>query len=234
MVLWAVVGDLGSGKTLFTVELAKIFHMHIPVLANFKLKFPNCYVINPLDLLNLKFQKALMILDEAYSWLESRLSSSKINLYCDYIILQSRKRGLDIVVTAQLISTIDLRFRNLYDILVLCNKTNKGFNYIIAKRSLFGFKIANMFMPYDKAATLYDKYDTLEIIPPLGMENLIEDVSILTDPKKANETINGIVEEAKKQLTVITHATVSDFMLQKGYSQNLEPYVYARLKQQQQ
>jgi len=231
LVLWAITGDLGSGKTILCVELAKQYHNSIPILSNFKIKYPNCNLINPEDLISMKYSKAIIFLDEAYTWLESRMSERKLNIYCDYIIFQSRKRGLDVCITAQLLSTIDVRFRNLYNVLVIAQKTEKRFEYLVIKRSLFGLKMVNWVLPLKKAEDLYGKYDTLEVVNPFGIENMVQDVSVLTNPKKANETINLIVEDAKNEIELITHATVSDFMLQKGYSQSLESFVYARLKQ---
>ena len=234
MVLWAVVGDVGSGKTIFTVELAKQLHKFIPIFSNITIKYPNCSLINPEDLINMQYKKAMIVLDEGYTWLESRTSSSKLNIYCDYVIFQSRKRGLDIILTAQLLSTIDVRFRNLYNVMVICQNREDGFYYTLVKKSLFGLKFCSMTLPLKIAETLYDKYDSYDIVKPFGLEKTSQEISILTNPDKANKLIDEITEKARDELNLVTHATVQDYMLQNNYNLNLSSFVYARLKRLQQ
>jgi hypothetical protein len=230
MVLWNWTGDLGSGKTLGTVLFARSLSKIEPVLSNFKINFPNCSLVEPQQLITMKYEKALVILDEAYGWLESRVSSSKVNRYMSYVLFQSRKRGLDIMLTEQVPSSIDLRFEYLYQMIVNCEEVPKGFRYTFIPRR---HEPKSFFFPLDYAEKLYDKYETLELVEPLGMEEIGEEIGIMANPKKANEKINEIVEKAK-ELPLITHATVSDFMFQHEYPQVLESFVYARLKVQQQ
>lgn len=231
--LWDISGDLGSGKTIKTVYLAYLSRKHYPktpIFSNFKLHFTDCYLVNPEDLINMKYKNAFIILDEAYAWLESRISSSKLNRYMSYILFQSRKRGLDFVLTAQLPITIDIRFRQLCETEIYAEAKDNGFDYTYLTRRHRAIK---RLMPYAFAEEkLFNKYDTLEIIEPFSIEEISQQVSMLSNPKKANEFIDIIVSEIK-DLALVTHATVSDYLLRKELSQSLEPYVYARLKLKQ-
>lgn len=232
--LWDISGLYGSGKTIYTVYLASLESKHYPetpIFSNFKLHLPNTELLNPEDLIKMRYPKALIIIDEAYVWLESRISSSLINRYMSYILFQSRKRGLNFVLTAQLSMTIDIRYRHMSELVIEAEKEDIGFNYTFIPRK---GNITQLTLPIDYCENnLYDKYDTLEIIEPFGIEEVSNQISILSNPKKANKLIDEIVESAK-DLSLITHTTVSDYLLQKEISQSLEPYVYARLKQRQQ
>jgi hypothetical protein len=65
---------------------------------------------------------ALVLIDEAYLWLDSRSSSSKVNKRVSYLVLQSRKRGFDILYAAQVKSSVDLRLRDLSELWVFCER----------------------------------------------------------------------------------------------------------------
>jgi len=179
----------------------------------------------------MQYDKALILLDEAYTWLESRVSGSRLNRYVSYVLFQSRKRGLDFVLSAQLSITLDIRFRDLCDLFVLANKQQKGFQYLLVTKSL---KMRSVLLPYGYAEKkLYDIYDTTEIVKPFEHEDLNVEVSLMTNPNKANMMVNEVVEEIKKRLNgdeKITHAAVMDFLLQLEKPLSLEPFVYARLK----
>src|SRR5574340_1021688 len=142
---------MGSGKTLYAtwyalryfVERGKYDHAY----ANFHIKSPNDD--RPVALLDYAAfnglaaqENALVIIDEAYLWLDSRTSSSKTNRTVSYLILQSRKRGFDVLYTAQVKSSVDLRLRELSEIWVYCEKLGlgdkvRGFTYTENFRSAF-------------------------------------------------------------------------------------------------
>jgi len=228
--LCGVYGDLGSGKTLFLTYLALKNHKKIPVYANYRIDLPNCYLIEPSDLVSMQYDKALILLDEAYTWLESRVSGSKLNRYVSYVIFQSRKRGLDFVLSAQLSITLDIRFRELCDLFVLANRHKQGFRYLLLTKSL---RMKSFLLPYDYAEKkLFKIYDTYEIVKPFEQEDLSVEVSILSNPKKANQIIDEIVNEIKGRVKgKITHAQVMDYLLRLEKPLSLEPFVYARLKE---
>src|SRR5436189_6182989 len=85
-------------------------------LANYHIKSPSPDIEVKLlkydDLIHLgKLDSALVVLDEVYVWFDSRTSGTKRNRAISYVVLQSRKKGMDIVYTAQAFSSVDLRLR---------------------------------------------------------------------------------------------------------------------------
>ena len=79
-------GDVGSGKTLFCTQVA--LHDKRQIYSNYNIKLPNYHDLKP-EMLSILTESTLVIIDEAYTWLESRLSGRNINLYLTYILFQS-------------------------------------------------------------------------------------------------------------------------------------------------
>lgn len=163
-------GKLGSGKTLLATLLC--FLLEKDVFANYTIKIPN-----------IKFKKfgiglifdnllsnITLILDEAYVYLESRFSMSKTNKLMSYLMFQSRKRNLDIILTAQLQSTIELRYREMIDITIECVKSieNQMFIYKWETDNRIGF----FSIPFEKAIEIYNYYDTNEIVSSESVDNM--------------------------------------------------------------
>ena len=65
----AVIGNIGSGKTLLLVVIAK--HSKRRIFSNFQLDLPLYNELEIIDLLNLE-NDIIVFIDEAYTWLESR------------------------------------------------------------------------------------------------------------------------------------------------------------------
>lgn len=124
---------------------------------------------------------ALVVMDEAYLWLDSRRSASKSNIDVSYIVLQSRKRGFDIVHISQISSSVDLRLRQLSQMMVyadrVCNcrgalddlnlcthPRTHGFRYEEVFRSLTHPSVRTRFLSTEKALTVLPYFDTHEIV----------------------------------------------------------------------
>src|SRR5688572_27043115 len=112
MALWALVGKMGGGKTLtMTYFLAILYaELKLRVMTNYKLNFPkrdNGYVPELIDMnlmldpKNTQMMNCAIGLDEFWLWMDSRNSSSKVNKAISHILLQSRKRNVEIFITAQ-------------------------------------------------------------------------------------------------------------------------------------
>lgn len=185
--LITILGNLGSGKTLFMVINA-FFSSNLPIVSNFKLNFGNKKEIEPFDLkkfIRAEYENCIILLDEAYNYLESRISSNELNRIMSYILFQSRKKNVTLYITAQLYSSIDKRFRQLTDMLIIANKTNR-FNYTITDfNSTKSFSIT-----FEKAAQFYQMYNTNEIIQiqnkkiifnNLTSENKMSEIQFLAD-----------------------------------------------------
>ena len=222
--LIAIIGAMGSGKTLLLVYLATKSEREI--YSNFKINVPNYKPLEIIDLLDLKNDVDVYI-DEGYTWLESRTSGSHLNRYLSYIVLQSRKRTIDILITAQLFSSIDVRFREQCDIIVKCKKIKEGFKYsvlFVEKNVVRTFILRNKF-----AKKLFNTYDTYEIVEP----HMKEEMRLKLMESKPNELwkeIKEISDIVKKDIRKLTHPRVLNALLKNGFKAHLESQVYAYLQ----
>lgn len=223
--LIAILGNLGSGKTLFLAYLSR--KLKRTIYSNFNLKVKNFKHLKVIDLLNLP-NNIEVFLDEAYTWLESRVSSKALNRYLSYILLQSRKRTINIYITMQLFSTVDVRFREQSNIIILCKKVEDGFNYKIFNRE--NNCVNSFILPFNKAKECYEYYDTYEIVEPydkgrLEFQLLQSDTKLLFDvSKKIAIKIRDKIKNRK-----YTHNNVKIALISNGFDKNFEPYVYAYL-----
>lgn len=226
--LISVLGNLGSGKTLFLAYLSTKFIREVH--SNFKLNITNYVRLQVVNLLNLPNNIDVFI-DEGYTWLESRVSGKVLNRYLSYILLQSRKRTINIYITAQLFSTVDKRFRNQSDIIVFCKKIKEGFQYKILSVKNRNFKI--FILPINKAKNYFDIYDTYEIVEPYQQKQM--EFSLLqSDTKMLFAKAKTIAIQIKDNLKRITHNNVKLSLLKNGFDKNYEPYVYMYLKEKEQ
>ena len=180
--LGAILGGLGSGKTLFLTWLGLKNVGDSEVYANFHIIHPKVKFLTPVGFVKLalstnKNKKYVILLDEVYGWLDSRCSASRTNRLLDIVGLQSRKRNMDIFYTAQLGSSVDLRFRDITDIIVKCEKIpNYGFYYSINRQTWRGIKTKKYFIPLDAASKIWRFYDTTEVVKPIGLNKLIKEL----------------------------------------------------------
>jgi adenylate kinase family enzyme len=189
-----LVGDVGSGKTLFATRIA--LRVKKPVYANYTIKIPNHVDLTP-EILNVINEPSLVILDEAYAWLESRMSGKPINLYMSYILFQSRKLGLDFMLTQQLAGTIDLRFREMANWVIECEYVPEvGFRYTFYKvNTLREMKPFVMLLPLKEAEKVYPYYDSWQRINPIDSDLLVK----VSDNKKSiMNDVDSVVDELLK------------------------------------
>jgi hypothetical protein len=240
---------MGSGKTLLATKLVK--NSNTPVIANYDIgvfKFnedgtkeldddgkaillerdANTHLLELGQLFHLPYKKCKVVLDEGTVYLENRVSMSKLNLYLSYVLFQSRKRGIDIIITAQLANTIDSRFINLADIIILCQQTKEGFNYFVSNGQI----IRKMFIPYKEAMKLFDSYDTGQVIMPPQMQDLETQVQIL-DRKELKKKIDELEKDFRLKYpdkVKVTHSLVNSYLLDEDLSEEYASYLYARLQ----
>jgi len=223
-ILVCILGPQGSGKTILMVYLAS--QSKREVYSNFKIHIPNYKPLEIMDLLELKNDIDVLI-DEGYTWLESRTSSSHLNRYLSYIVLQARKRTIDIIISAQLFSTLDVRFRQQSDVIIKCKLTKKGFRYSM----LFveSNKIKTFILRFKNAKKLYDMYDTYEIVEPYVKAELEASLRVKTPKDKWTE-IKKISVKIQNDITKLTHPRVLNALMKNGFNANLEEQVYAYLQ----
>ena len=228
--LVAIIGAMGSGKTLLMVYLATKSERE--VYSNFKIYIPNYKSLKITDLLDLKDNIDVFI-DEGYTWLESRTSGSALNRYLSYIVLQARKRLIDIIISAQMFSSIDVRFREQCDIIVKCQKIKEGkvvkgfkYSFLFVEKN----KIVNCFIKYKDAKKLFDTYDTYEIIESHVKEALVLKLQETESPEEFWDVIVNMSEAIKKDIKTLTHPRVLNALAKNGFKSTYEPQVYAYLQ----
>lgn len=229
--LIAVIGEVGSGKTLYMTR--KALSIKRPIYSNYNIKVPNYVPLTILDLLELP-TNITMFLDEAYTWLESRTSGRKLNRLLSYIIFMSRKINIDVFASAQMFGAIDIRFREQANKLVICRRVKRGFIYHVKRKVLTRqFKVRiitkTYFFSNKNAEYYYPYYDTLEVIDPSDKEDLILDI-LKRYPEQLKVKVKEIAKAIASNLTIITHDSVKSALFTNGLPIGYEPFVYLHLK----
>ena len=158
-------GDIGSGKTVLGVYLAyKLKKKNYKIMSNVKIKFPDGSESEAINVKNLEhLDNCVIVLDEAHTILDSRRSASKTNLTTSYFILQTRKRGIVLIYTAQLGTSVDKRLRNVQDYNIVAIKNKKYFKYLISNQT----QERSIIIDKEKFKPIFKMYDTNQIIPPI-------------------------------------------------------------------
>lgn len=121
--LWIVVGNQGGGKSIFLVKEAKKYYdMGMTVYSNIHLNFPY-KKLKYEDIIECKYENAVVLIDEAHQLLGSRNSMSKVNnsittSFCSML----RKKGITLLCSTQRTSKIDRRLRDECTFLVECDR----------------------------------------------------------------------------------------------------------------
>lgn len=108
--------DLGSGKTIYAVRCCiKDYLNGQKIISNtplFNIEYED-FDIDKFLSNEAEYRKSLsqatILLDEITVYMDCRLSSSKQNLLMGYLVLQSRKRGLNIYYTTQNLDLVDFK-----------------------------------------------------------------------------------------------------------------------------
>lgn len=179
MVLMAIVGELGSGKTLALTYFAwrNWKRKKRKVYANYKLAFPYIPVRDIEDLINMGGleEEVFFAGDELWLWVDCRTSISVKNRLVNQILLSSRKKNIHIAFTAQSFSQCDVRLRNICDLIarpVFMDRENKICKIIICPNP--PNKIIDQKIFY--APSVWNLYDTREVIMPLEFHGMDEEL----------------------------------------------------------
>jgi hypothetical protein len=243
--LMGIYGNVGSGKTALIVYIASK-SPNVPIKSNFKINLPQYQPLEVSELLTLEPQKEglFVIMDEAYVWMESRLSPSKLNRYVSYVGFQSRKRNLDIICTAQIRGTLDTRFRTLEHITVYAHdrphKKTDDFRYTFFTNSGLKHKIFKIDYDVMKNVLFHSEeeklYDSMEVVLPPDIEDLQTEMEI-ANPVRLNEKVDSAINKLPVEpfLSInnfkdITHDFTKELCLRYAINFILEPYIYVRLR----
>ncbi len=227
--LATLIGNRGSGKTTFLSYLSTKTKRKI--LSNFILKVKNYEKLNVDVLLNLELLHNVDVyLDEGYTWLESRISSSALNRYISYIVFQSRKRDIDIYTTAQMFSSVDLRFREQSDIIIYCqprrNLNSDNFRYHVI--NVATRKVRKFTFTYKKASKYFDNFDTYQIIEP-NQKGKLEFKILQQNPKRLVIKVKEILKQLKPKLNEYTYPAIKSALVLNGYELGYAQYIHILL-----
>ena len=241
--LWIILGDYGSGKTLYMVLEA--VSSKKDVLGNFTIKgLKNYQKIDIMDLKDIGFGK-LILLDEMQTWLESRTSMSFRNRYITNIVDESRKRGIDVFGTAHLFTSIDIRFRSNCHRIIKCSRVGQKDNswgrdvdyrdFKYETLNTYNFKVRKKRLPYQKAEPYFKLYDTLELIKYPNQQDIEFEVR-KDDPKELYKYLNTVAKKIQKDVfknngKMFTHSDVQMGLIKNGFSLKHERLIYSKLKE---
>lgn len=235
-------GNVGSFKTCIITLISLIYlKAGIPVYANYTIDFPRySHLIHKLslsELLELRIDRGLILVDEVYTVAESRISTSKLNRFFSYFVFQSRKMHVDIIYTSQLTSAVDKRLFNLTDKKLACfgSQSNKTVKFLLnqdhnGKQKKHTFSI-NLEVFRD---VVFNHYDTYESVDPLGIKDLIIDIERF-DPVKLNQRVDDAILNLKRFYPRLINPRVKkyeieDAILRLGEASSLASLVCNRIK----
>lgn len=174
--LTIVLGNRGSAKTLWMVIMA-LCHTGRKFFSNFKIDNWHYEHLGLEMLYDLPFGVEVFF-DEFYALADSRISMSYVNRFASFVCFQLRKTDRNLFVSAQQFSTIDKRYREDYDYLLMCRRIPNEFD----DRRLWDFSFTTYskefktyeteYMSIENAIPFFDLYDTFEIIPPRNPSKL--------------------------------------------------------------
>lgn len=161
----AILGELGSGKTLSLTYLAlRNYLKGRKIYANYHLrKIPYTLITKPDEILGMS--EGFCAFDELWTWADSRMSGSKKNKFITPILAKSRKRGIHIAYTLQYFKSIDIRIRMVTDFVCIPRLNDKEticWLYVYTNPSMILQKIFKF-----KTQPIHDLYDTSEEIEDL-------------------------------------------------------------------
>lgn len=134
----SVIGSVGHGKTFLSTCFALNARANDrKVFANYHIKGINCmklgqpyepnhyYISSPDQLSTIEFPRnSLVVLDEAYTWCDARLSmgvkgKKEDMIKFTHVLLQSRKKHFETLHTEQIFKTVDNRLQQLTTVLII-------------------------------------------------------------------------------------------------------------------
>ena len=168
MVLMAVIGSLGAGKTLALTYLAwRNFRKGLKVYSNYDLKIPYVPVKSTKDVL--KMQEGFFAGDELWHWLDSRASMKKKNQVVGNFLLTSRKRGVNFAFTTQTFGQIDVRIRRVCDFIAMPQLT---VDERVCRLMIFSHPSLQFIKLYKfRTQPIFELYDTNEVVDSLPDED---------------------------------------------------------------
>lgn len=242
MTILHIVGKMRTGKGILATFLGcYVADKGNPVDSNYTIKAPNFHLIDFYGLLEFLKQKRqspphLLIIDELPGWCDSYVTQAKSSRYATYFLNQSAKLGYDLIFTSQRTMRADINFRELSDARCRAekNEEKKCFEYHWLDPEQTEEDVetgAVTRIPFEMAKQFWDRYDTFEAVPPVGLDEVLVEMEKY-DPQRMNATIERQVSIllAKAELTLAAKLIdVKDALLELCEPVCYAPYVHVRL-----
>lgn len=201
MAIHGFFGTLGDGKTtLANYFMKELSDKGKKIISHAKLNIPYTHMdieeifdkaIND----TLFFSNKILFMDEFHLIMESRRSSASVNVdFSQSILIQLGKIDCDLFYTAQLLSQMDLRIKQMQKYFYFCTKrfrlhdiesylleqidfdrrivknpiTNESIpidiKVIMLVQNVTGFKKQSFIMPWEELVKIFPKFNTREIV----------------------------------------------------------------------
>lgn len=201
----------------------KLLNSEIPLYSTFKIESKNYRPLVMAQLMDLP-ENSIIILDEAYTWIESRTSSKYTNIFASYLGYQLRKTNRYIFILCIDLSSIDIRLRNSWDYFIhaLPRKDLKKSDFKYKFFNKMSHKKKTLRISFKQMSEIFNYYNTFEIIEAPNKERIKFEL-IKTDPKKfeyyaRNIVLPKIINNIK-QYSKITKNVIKYCLITNGYPQ---------------
>jgi hypothetical protein len=163
-----IAGDIGAGKTLVATKILLEEYLAYPdkkVFANMQrlkhipyeyLSFDRCVKMAMTDE---ELKSAILLVDEAHVWFDSRTSISKLNRIFSYFLLQTGKMDITLIYTTQHFGQVDRRLRERTDLSIIVERNgdlHTCHGEDLSRGKKFKFLI--------HGPDVYEFYDTKEVV----------------------------------------------------------------------
>lgn len=226
--LTIISGDLGAGKTLLLTIIGKLSKKK--VIANYNVGYKH-EKFSLYKFANAEYDDATILIDEAYSILESRTSMSSRNKALSYILFQSRKKSLDMYLTVQLNSTVDVRYRDLADRMIYAYGLIKIKGEVYFKYIMINAKKRQSvaYLPAEKAKMFFKDFDTNQVIEPIEQKEMVKTLKTQKEKMQDIENIaKAIIKKYKSER--ITKSKVKLYLFENQLPRSYLEYVYVKAK----
>lgn len=237
--LGVICGNIGSGKTLLLTIFAK--ETQNSIVSNYTLKqikFKPFSLQKFADIGSTEYDNHMVLIDEIYTLIDSRNPMSAENKIFSYCAFQSRKKNNEIWSTLQLTRTIDVRIREIAQIVIEAlglqevelhdGSKLRAYQYICYGITAFPFSFQ---IPEEYAQQFYQYYNTNEVIEPVHKDR---DLHKLKSEKEQNAEILQIAQKIIKEydkldLTIHTY-DVKDYLKEHLLPSYYEEFVWAKIR----
>lgn len=211
-----VAGLEGGGKTLLLTIFGFLDYdvEGIEIKSNYKTTFSE--YVNPVQILKLELENCTLLMDEAWSQVDSR-SNSLAQRLNTYMFVQSRKSDVNVYYSSQLLGAVDLRYRDLSETKILAERLSYGFRYTLFDH--MGNMEGEFIIEDEQADPFFEMYNHKDLVLPaeLDSKNILPFDDILSLAERLS-TKKGFTVALKGKLPYVTGEIISGVydMIQDG------------------